>query len=184
MAVAGPRICRNTPWLVRFWKTLWSTSVSSPLTLTQFPPLVSWMSLRVKRLCASPAGTVSPPPCRSVNPRSTTYETPPANANPVEPLITALPTCSAVTVTGADAVPDRLIVNAELAVNVPSANAIVSPGLALFSAVCNAERDVTRIWAADAGGAKPASAASATVGRRRETRRIRLLQENRWSRRT
>src|SRR3954452_5121291 len=113
MASDGPRICRNTPWLVRFWKTLRSTSVSSPFTVTQLPSLVSWKSLRDKRLCDAPAGMLRDAPLRNLKPCSTTFETPLAKENVLEPVIVALPTCSAATVMGADAVPDRLIVSVE-----------------------------------------------------------------------
>jgi hypothetical protein len=48
-----------------------------------------------------------------LNPRSTTCEAPEENENPADPLISALPTFSAVIVMGALAEPDRLIEIAE-----------------------------------------------------------------------
>src|SRR3569833_4324700 len=136
MAPDGPRICRNTPWLVRFWKTLRSTTVSAPLTVTQFPSPVSWKSLRVKRLCDAPAGTLRDAPPRNLKPRRTTFETPLAKANVFEPVIVALPVCSAATVTGAEVVPDRLIESVEPAEYEPTTKTNKTPGLALSSAVC------------------------------------------------
>lgn len=160
---------------MRFWKTLWSTSVSSPLTETQLPSLVSWKSLRDKRLCDAPAGMLREAPPRNLKPRSTTFETPLAKENVFEPVMVALPTCSAVTVTGADVVPDRLTASVELAAYEPSARAIVSPGFALSSADCSAGNDVTRTCAADAAG--PGTTTSAATIRGTKSRRIRQTSQ-------
>jgi hypothetical protein len=52
-----------------FWKVLWSTSTSLPVTVTQLPELdVSCTRLRVILTWCEPAGTLNPPPCLRRNP--------------------------------------------------------------------------------------------------------------------
>src|SRR4051812_37772379 len=102
----GPESWKNTPAVVLCWNVLWSTSASSPATVSQLPTLeASWKTFRLIRSWVSPTGTLMPELPLSTNPDSVTYDTPEPQVNPV-PLIVALPTCSACTVTGFPAAPD------------------------------------------------------------------------------
>src|SRR5439155_20761812 len=104
----GPTTSMKLPTVLLCWNVLWSISTSSAATVSQYcvEPLDSCTRLRLNVTWCADVGIDMPLPCSNWNPCTVTYA--PPNANPSEPLMTALPTCAAVTVMGAVAVPDRL----------------------------------------------------------------------------
>jgi hypothetical protein len=160
-AVPGPTTSMKLPSVLLCWNVLWSTCASSPPTTSQyFTLLASWKVLRVNWMCVAPTGMDSPRDPVNRKPAMTTLDTLLPMLKPPLPVIVAPPTCWACTVTGAAAVPERLMPIVLLVEYEPSASWITSPGAALPRALCSAEMEVTTRVAASEGSATATEAAA------------------------